>query len=143
VVTFQGGNDEQWRMVDRDGRVLAVIADTPNKEFYMYVTGANPDTEVGASAGPLYAAAAQLWIAVPAEIRQLTDSIGVDTTAGTLSLQLQLPDAKPGAKPISVRLGDPTNLPDKLARLLQIVRRGLDTTVPIDVSTNDVSVTGG
>jgi cell division protein FtsQ len=140
VVAFRGGTDQQWRIVDRDGRVLTVIPDTPDPAAYMWVLGANPDTEVGAFADPLYAAAAQLWIAVPPEIRAITESITVDTAAGTLGMVLRRPEEAVGESTIDVRLGDPSNMPDKLARLLQIVRRGLDTTIPIDVSSQDVGV---
>ena len=157
LATFQG-SDRRFRVIDRDGRVLSVIDGQPTD--YMLLTGPAPDTEPGGLAGAPFAAAAQMISALPAEIRTLTVTASVDATTGDLGLMLLPPvpvdpDAPPGDtvpqrdEPpddddhVEVRIGSSTNLDGKLARLLQLVRDGLDDIVRIDVSTNEVSVTKG
>jgi len=132
VATFEG-TDGRFRVIDRDGRVLDVIVGRPIA--YMLVTGTNPDTDQGLFAGPPYAAVAQLVIALPPEIRAITESVGVDAATGDMSLLLD------GG--VEVQLGGASRMQDKLARLLQKVREGLDGVVRIDVSTDEVSVTKG
>lgn len=147
LATFQG-SDGQYRVIDRDGRALDVLVGQPID--YLLLTGPAPDTEVGGLAGPPFAAAAQMVSALPAEIRAITLTASVDATTGDLGLVLVVdnpgdnPDATPGATPndtIEVRLGGYDQLDNKLARLLKLVRDGLDGIVRIDVSTDDVSVT--
>lgn len=130
VATF-AGSDQKYRVIDRDGRVLDVVDGIPID--YMLVTGANPDVDRGQFAGRPLASAAQLAIALPAEVRALTKSIGVDATAGDLSLQL-------GDK-LEVQLGPPTDLSSKLVRLLSEVRGGLDGVCSLDVSSSEISRT--
>jgi cell division protein FtsQ len=136
VATFQGG-DQQWRVIDVQGRVLDVIAGQPIA--YMLVTGTNPDTARGQFAGAPYAAAAQLVQALPGEIRSITRSVGIDSGTGTLSMVLS---GGRGAT-VQVRLGSSDDLADKLARLLQQVRGGLGGVGAIDVSTSEVGVVRG
>ncbi|MFM2076397.1 MAG: putative cell division protein FtsQ [Actinomycetota bacterium] len=139
VATFQGG-DQKFRVIDAQGRVLDVITGQP--VGYPLITGDNPDTERGQFAGAPYASAGELVLALPPEIRTITKSIGVDSATGTLSMVLTSPDdGKPA--PITVRLGDDSALDDKLARLLQQVRGGLDGVCSIDVSTSEVGVVPG
>jgi cell division protein FtsQ len=157
LATFQG-SDGRYRVIDRDGRVLSVLDGQPTD--YMLLTGPAPDTEPGGLAGAPFAAAAQMISALPGEIRALTISASVDATTGDLGLMLLPPlpvdpDAPPGEtvpvrdEPpsdddlVEVRIGSSTNLDGKLARLLQLVRDGLDDVARIDVSTNEVSVTKG
>ena len=130
IATF-AGSDNKYRVIDRDGRVLDVVDGIPID--YMLVTGANPDVDPGQFAGRPLASAAQLAIALPAEVRALTKSIGVDATAGDLSLQL--------GEDLEVQLGPPTDLSSKLVRLLSEVRGGLDGTCALDVSTSEISRT--
>ncbi len=130
VATF-AGSDGQFRVIDRDGRVLDVIDGIPID--YMLVTGANPDVERGQFAGRPFASAAQLAIALPAEIRALTESIGVDATIGDLTVQL--------GDGIEVQLGPATDLSTKLVRLLSEVRGGLEGICALDVSTSEISRT--
>jgi cell division septal protein FtsQ len=131
IATFVG-SDGKYRVIDRDGRVLDVVDGTPID--YMLVTGANPDVEQGQFAGRPFASAAQLAIALPSEIRALTDSIGVDATAGNLTLDLH-----DGG--IKVQLGPSSDLSSKLVRLLSEVRGGLDGVCALDVSTSEISRT--
>lgn len=139
VATFQGG-DQQFRVIDQQGRVLDVLAGQP--VGYPLITGNNPDTDRGQFAGAPYASAGLLVLALPSEVRRITRSIGVDSSTGTLSMVLTSPDDGK-ADPIQIRLGDDKALDDKLARLLQQVRTGLDGVCSIDVSTSEVGVVPG
>ena len=130
IATF-AGSDGKYRVIDRDGRVLDVVDGIPID--YMLVTGANPDVERGSFAGRPLASAAQLAIALPSEIRSLTESIDVDAAAGDLRLQLR--------DDLEVQLGPATDLSSKLVRLLSEVRGGLDGICSLDVSTSEISRT--
>lgn len=130
IATF-AGSDGKFRVIDRDGRVLDVIEGVPVD--YMLITGANPDVEQGQFAGRPFASAAQLAIALPAEIRSKTESIGLDTTTGDLTLAM---DDK-----LQVQLGNATDMQAKLVRLLSEVRSGLDKICTLDVSTTEISRT--
>ena len=133
IATFQGG-DEQFRVIDLQGRVLDVLAGQPID--YILVTGDHPDTARGQFAGAPYAAVAELVSSLPAEIRDVTLSVGVDAGTGTLTMVLanDQPDG------VTVRLGDEQALDEKLARLLRQVRKGLDGVCALDVSTSDAGV---
>ena len=133
IATFQGG-DGQFRVIDLQGRVLDVLAGQPID--YLLVTGDHPDTVRGQFAGAPYAAVAELVSSLPPEIRDVTLSVGVDASTGTLTMVLanDQPDG------VSVRLGDEQALDEKLARLLREVRKGLDGVCAIDVSTSDAGV---
>lgn len=132
IATF-AGSDGRYRVIDRDGRVLAILDSRPVD--YMEITGAAPDTDVAGFAGTPFAHAAQLAQALPPEIRAITVSVSVDATTGDLGLALQ-PD-------VEVRLGGFDDLDDKLARLLQFMRNTEDLSVysRLDVSTGEVSKT--
>lgn len=133
VATFQGG-DQQFRVIDPQGRVLDVIAGQPFA--YPLITGRHPDTVRGDYAGAPYASAGRMVLALPSEIRSLLIDLGLDSSTSLLSLQLR---GTAGAA-ILVRLGDDSALDDKLARLLQQVRGGLDGVCGLDVSTSEVGV---
>lgn len=130
IATF-AGSDGKFRVIDRDGRVLDVLDGLPVD--YMLVTGANPDVDQGQFAGRPLASAAQLTIALPAEIRSLTESIGVDATAGNLTITFH--------DGLEVKLGPATDLSTKLVRLLSEVRGGLDGICELDVTTGDIART--
>jgi cell division protein FtsQ len=136
LAAFQSG-DGQFRVIDVDGRVLDVLAGQP--DAYVLITGTNPDTGRGQFAGSPYASAASLVVAMPAEIRTLVASIGLDSATGTLSMQVR----NGGKKTVDVRLGDATGLDDKLARLLSQVRKGLSGVCSLDVATSEVGVVPG
>ena len=133
IATFQGG-DRQFRVIDLQGRVLDVLAGQPID--YLLVTGDHPDTARSQFAGAPYAAVAELVSSLPAEIRDVTLSVGVDASTGTLTMVLanDQPDG------VTVRLGDEQALDEKLARLLRQVRKGLDGVCALDVSTSDAGV---
>jgi cell division protein FtsQ len=130
IATF-AGSDGKFRVIDRDGRVLDVVDGVPID--YMLVTGANPDVDRGQFAGQPFPSAAQLAIALPGEIRALTESIGVDATGGDLTLQLH--------NDLKVQLGPDSDLSSKLVRLLSEVRGGLDGVCGLDVSTSEIART--
>ena len=132
LATFTG-SDGRYRVIDRDGRVLDVLDGRPAD--YMLLTGPGPDLEAGGLAAGPFAEAAKLVGALPAELRAITLSGSVDATTGDLGLVMQGAVGRPD---IEVRLGNPTGLDSKLARLLQQVRDGLDGIVRLDVSTDEV-----
>jgi cell division protein FtsQ len=133
IAAFQGG-DQQYRIIDLQGRVLDVIAGQPTD--YLLITGDHPDTARGQFAGAPYADVAELISSLPPEIRGVTTSVGVDASTGTLTMVLSN-DQDEG---VAVRLGDAQSLDEKLARLLQQVRGGVDGVCEIDVSTSDAGV---
>jgi cell division protein FtsQ len=130
IATF-AGSDGKFRVIDRDGRVLDIVDGVPID--YMLITGANPDVDRGQFAGRPLASAAQLAIALPTEIRAITESIGVDATGGNLTLQLH--------NDLKVQLGPAADLSGKLVRLLSVVQGGLDGICGLDVSTADIAPT--
>lgn len=134
VATFQGA-DGKFRVIDQQGRVLDVIDNQPSD--YTLIIGANPDSARGQFAGAVYAAAAQLVVGLPEEIRSITQTVGVDAATGTLTLAL---DGEVEGTTVPVRLGDAKNLDEKLARLLLQIRSGLDKVCGLDVSTSDAGV---
>lgn len=127
VASFQGG-DGRFRIIDYEGRVLDVIDGIPVD--YMLITGDHPDTARGQFAGAPYSATAQLVLGLPSEIRSITESVGLNAATGALALQF--------TGDTLVQLGDASNMDEKLARLLSLVRGGLDGICQIDVSTREV-----
>jgi cell division septal protein FtsQ len=131
-VAAYAGSDGMFRVIDREGRVLTVLGGRPID--YPLLTGAAPDSEAGQFAGTAFAAAAQLALALPDEIRSITTSVGVDATTNELSLELDAPEAEG----VHVRLGTVAGIEDKLARLVMVVRDGLKPGQQVDVATNEV-----
>jgi cell division protein FtsQ len=129
LASFQG-EDQRFRVIDDEGRVLAVLDGQPVD--YVPVTGVGPDVEAGASAGGTYRAAAQLVEALPDELRPQVASLGV-TEAGELTMTLVS-----GAE---VRLGRPDDLQSKLVALVVVLRRqGADELTVIDLSSGEPTV---
>jgi cell division protein FtsQ len=141
VAAFQGG-DGEFRVIDVEGRVLDVIEGIPIA--YPLIVGDNPDTERGQFAGAPYASAGQLVLALPPDVRAITKAIGVDVTTGALTLVLESP-ADDDPADIEVRLGDDSQLDDKLARLLYQMRNGdgLVGVCSLDVSTAEMGSVPG
>ncbi|MSO59479.1 MAG: FtsQ-type POTRA domain-containing protein [Ilumatobacteraceae bacterium] len=129
VVWFLGG-DNKARIIDSSGFVISVTVGRPTK--YLQVTGTGPSLEAGTIADDVYRAAAQLYVALPDEIRPKTKELGV-SFSGELSMTL-----KSGTM---VRFGPPTNLQNKLVAVVVLLRRqdpaGLAV---IDVSTGEPTV---
>ena len=129
------GSDGGVRVIDRDGRVLDILTGGLPAEVIELV-GTHPDTAVGASAGSIYASAATLARGLPPQIRNLLESIAVDPTNNELALNLRAEGTQPA---LTVRLGPPSDLTVKIARLLQAFDQGVEGITTIDVSTEEVS----
>jgi len=137
LATFQGG-DGSWRVIDVQGRVLAVLEGQPIS--MMPIDGEHPDTTPGQFAGAPYADAALLVRSLPGEIRVLTRAVVLDSAVGTMSLLLSPSASASSEDPVVVRLGDAENLDAKLVRLLGQVRSGLEGVASLDVSTEEIGV---
>lgn len=137
LAAFRGG-DGQWRVIDVEGRVLDVLTGQP--VAYVPITGDHPDTARGQFAGAPYATAAGLVNVLPAEVRVITRSVGLDAVTGTLTMELA---GSGGPASVAVRLGSPDDLGEKLARLLGQIRSGLAGVVALDVSTPQIGVVRG
>jgi len=127
VAAFQGG-DGRFRIIDYEGRVLDVIDGIPID--YILITGDHPDTARGQFAGAPYSAAAGMVLGLPAEIKGITESVRLNAATGALALQF--------TGGTVVQLGDASDMDEKLARLLSLVRGGLDGVCELDVSTREV-----
>ncbi|MFM7827378.1 MAG: UDP-N-acetylmuramate dehydrogenase, partial [Acidimicrobiaceae bacterium] len=74
-VAFYIGVDNRSRVVDSQGRVLAVETGQPTQ--YLQITGVGPNLAPGASAGIVYRAAAQLAAGLPDELSDRVLNVGV------------------------------------------------------------------
>lgn len=134
------GSDGGVRVIDRDGRVLDILVGGVPSEF-VELTGVHPDTAPGEYAGDIYAAAATLAKGLPDQVRVLLASMDVDAANNEITLALRSSDdLTPGVADVTVRLGTPTDLTTKMARLVQVMREGFDGVTMVDVSSDEVSV---
>ena len=118
------GVDNQGRVIDQDGRVLAVVNGRPTE--YMLIDGTGPNLIAGAMASDSYAAAAQLAMSLPDEIRPVIKNMGVD---GPNQVTMTL---LTGAV---VKFGEPIDLRNKLVNVVVILRRqDINEIAGIDVS---------
>ncbi|MGD9702067.1 MAG: cell division protein FtsQ/DivIB [Acidimicrobiia bacterium] len=132
------GGDGRWRVIDRDGRIIAVELGQPID--YMAVEGTGPDLEPGSDAGPTFRALAEL----AETIRDLPDLAAVTdrltlSTADEFGIVLRRGDGSDsgsGDEPETVvNLGPATNLRSKLAVLITLQREGtLVDAVSVDIS---------
>ncbi|MEZ5256074.1 MAG: FtsQ-type POTRA domain-containing protein [Ilumatobacteraceae bacterium] len=115
VATYRGG-DARWRVIDREGRVIAIIANGAQPADYLPIVGSGPgpDVEAGDSAGDLYRVAGELALALPEELRVATREITLDTDLGEIGLVL--------TTDTTVSFGPPNDLRAKLARLITLLR---------------------
>lgn len=129
VVAYQAP-DEQWRVLDGDGRVLLVVEEQPVD--YEVVTGPQLlDLELGQWAQPGFGDAAMLVGALPPAVAAQTENVIV-TPDGT-DLRLTLADGT------EVRFGAAQDLVQKLVRLQAKLNELEGRPVNyIDVSTNEV-----
>ncbi len=112
IASYQGA-DRSWRVIDREGRVLAVIPDGARPADYLPVEGPGPDARPGSFAGDPLRIAAELALSLPAELRNVTAAltlgsdgqIGMRLTSGTV-----------------VTFGQPSDLRAKLAVLIVLLR---------------------
>lgn len=118
------GVDNQGRVIDQDGRVLAVVNGRPTE--YMLIDGIGPNLIAGAMASESYKAAAQLAISLPDEIRPVVKNMGVN---GPNQVTMTL---LTGAV---VKFGEPEDLRNKLVNVVVILRRqDINQIAGIDVS---------
>ncbi len=118
------GVDNQGRVIDQDGRVLALVNGRPTE--YMLIDGIGPNLIAGAMASESYKAAAQLAISLPDEIRPVVKNMGVN---GPNQVTMTL---LTGAV---VKFGEPEDLRNKLVNVVVILRRqDINQIAGIDVS---------
>jgi cell division protein FtsQ len=107
LTTYQGP-DHQFRVLDREGRVLDVLADYPIA--YVLIAGPDPvNLDAGQFAPFGYVAASELAMSLTPSVRGRVAAI--DVTADGASLALLLDDG------VEVRFGEARDLLDKLVRL--------------------------
>lgn len=106
------GIDNRSRVVDSQGRVLAVETGQPTS--YLQITGVGPNLAPGSSAGTVYKAAAQLAGGLPDELVDQVINVGV---GGPNQLVMTL---RTGTL---VNFGPPSDLQNKLISLVVILRR--------------------
>ena len=111
-VAFYIGVDNRSRVVDSQGRVLAVEIGQPTQ--YLQITGVGPNLAPGASAGTVYRAAAQLAAGLPDELQDRVLNVGV---GGPNQLIMTL---RTGTL---INFGPPVDLQNKLISLLVLLRR--------------------
>lgn len=129
-VVWYLGADQKARVVDARGHVITVLTGWPTK--YLQVRGQGPSLEAGAVADDVFRAAAQLVLALPAEIRPKVKALDL-TGGGELSMIL-----KGGTV---VRFGPPTDLKDKLVAVVVLFRRQDPATLAVvDVSTGEPTI---
>ena len=122
--------DEKFRIIDEEGRVLAVTTGQPTG--YLEVTGLAPNVAPGSVAPDEYTAAAQLSMSMPEELASKVARFGV-TTAGDITLSLQS-----GAL---IKFGAPNDIRQKLISVVVVLRRPeSEKLVLIDVSAGEVVV---
>jgi hypothetical protein len=125
-----GEHTLQLRMVDAEGRIIAVLDGWPTG--YLQVTGVGPSLLAGAVADVGYRAAAQTVLALPDELGRLVQSLEL-SQGGELSMTL--------SSGTIVRFGTPTDLQNKLVSVVVLLRRQNPTDIAvIDVSTGEVTV---
>lgn len=129
--TYQGP-DQRYRVLDRDGRVLAVLDGYPIA--YLLIAGPDPvDLEPGAFAPQGYAAASELSKNLTGSIRGQVSFVSV--TANGSQLSIFLDDGT------EVRFGAARDLFNKLLRLETALANNPDREPGvIDVSTSEVTL---
>jgi cell division protein FtsQ len=131
MIAYQA-TDGHFRVLDRNGRVLDVIAGQPVNYLALEVDD-GPPLEAGDVAPAGYRAAAILVSTLTPQMRQRATSVSADQNATELSLMLD--------DEIEVRFGAAEDLQDKLVRLQTALTNPnpeLTATELIDVSTEDL-----
>lgn len=128
VAAYAGG-DGRWRVIDREGRVIAVIPDGAQPADYLPIEATGPDVEAGQSAGDLYRVAGELAMSLPVELHNVTTSITL-TSSGEIGLRL--------SSQTVVSFGQPTDLRKKLTVLIELLRDNDPTSlVALDLADPD------
>jgi cell division protein FtsQ len=131
IVAYQA-TDGRFRVLDRSGRVLDVIAGQPVDYLALEVDD-GPALEAGDLAPAGYRAAAILVSTLTPQMRQRATAVSADQNATELSLMLD--------DEIEVRFGAAEDLQDKLVRLQTALTNpnpDIAATELIDVSTEDL-----
>jgi len=134
------GADGQTRVLDREGRVLAMVDGQP--VALVWISGPGTlDTPLGDTASIGYSSAASLVTKLTPTIRSRVDSMMV--TPDGADLRLILTGVEPNG-PIEVRFGSAIGDSDQIAKLVRLERKlediGTDPVSVIDVSTSEVTV---
>lgn len=135
VASFQG-TDLQFRVIDADAFVVAVLPNPPAD--YPPITGVLPNTPAGTGAGTEVNGASQLISALPP---MLADRLGSVKLGGAGDLTLLL-DGVDGGAPPEIYFGAPNDYRDKLIAVLNTMTRHPGGCALIDVSTGDPITTG-
>lgn len=106
------GVDNRARVIDVEGRVLAVVDGRPTE--YLWVEGTGPNLVAGSIADPSYRAAAQLALSLPAELEPIVEKLGV-SGAGDVTMTLTTGTL--------VNFGQPVDMRNKLVNVVVLVRR--------------------
>lgn len=106
------GVDNRARVIDVEGRVLAVVDGRPTE--YLWVEGTGPNLVSGSIADPSYRAAAQLALSLPAELAPIVEKLGV-SGAGDVTMTLTTGTL--------VNFGQPVDMRNKLVNVVVLVRR--------------------
>jgi cell division protein FtsQ len=112
------GVDNRARVLDTEGRVLAVVDGQPTE--YLQITGVGANLAPGATAGETYRAAAQLAVMLPEGVRGRVAQLGV---AGPTQLTMTLRSGT------LVSFGAPNDLFNKLVALVTLLERQDPTTI--------------
>lgn len=119
------GVDNRARVLDSQGRVIDVVVGRPTQ--YRQIVGVGPNLTAGAIVSSAYQGAAQLAVAIPAELDPLVANFGVGgqnvvtmtLTTGTI-----------------INFGNPVDIRNKLISVVVILRRQDPNSIEsIDVST--------
>jgi UDP-N-acetylmuramate dehydrogenase len=118
------GVDNRARVIDVEGRVLAVVDGRPTE--YLWIDGVGPNLVAGSIADPAYRAAAQLALSLPTEIEPLVDHLGV-TAASEVTMTLTTGTL--------INFGQPVDMRNKLVSVVVLLRRqDPNEIISIDVS---------
>ena len=106
------GVDNRGRVIDVEGRVLAVVDGRPTE--YLWVEGTGPNLVAGSIADPSYRAAAQLALSLPAELAPIVEKLGV-SGSGEVTMTLTTGTL--------VNFGQPVDMRNKLVNVVVLIRR--------------------
>ena len=106
------GVDNRGRVIDVEGRVLAVVDGRPTE--YLWVEGTGPNLVAGSIADPSYRAAAQLALSLPSELTPIVEKLGV-SGSGDVTMTLTTGTL--------VNFGQPVDMRNKLVNVVVLVRR--------------------
>lgn len=134
VASFQGA-DGQFRVIDADAFVVAVLPNQPLD--YPPITGVLPNTPAGNGAGAAVQGASQLISALPPALGDRLSSVAIGAN-GNLTVLL---DGVDGGAPMEIVFGAPNDYRVKLVEVLNALNRHSGC-VSIDVSTGDAITTG-